>query len=45
MDLRSNAKHGDLQSFTESMETNAKNGVVLLATSNVKLFLDTIWSG
>ena len=33
-----------LQSFTEIIETNAKNGVVPLATSNVKLFLETRWS-
>ena len=31
-----------LQSFTEIIETNAKNGFVPLATSNVKLFLETI---
>ena len=34
-----------LQPFTEIIETNAKNGLVPLATSNVKLFLETIWSG
>ena len=33
------------QSFTEIIETNAKNGVVPLATRNIKLFLETIWSG
>ena len=32
-----------LQPLTEITETNAKNGVVPLATSNVKLFLMTIW--
>ena len=34
-----------LQPFTEIIETNAKNGLVPLVTSNVKLFLETIWSG
>ena len=33
-----------LQPFTEIIETNAKSGLVPLATSNVKLFLETIWS-
>ena len=33
----------NLQPFTEIIETNAKNSVVPLATSNVKLFLMTIW--
>ena len=32
----------ELQSFSEIIETIAKNGVVLVATSNVKLFLKTI---
>ena len=35
----------DLQPFTEIIETNAETGLVPLATSNVKLFLETIWSG
>ena len=30
---------GDLQSLLEIIETTAKNGVVPVATSNVKLFL------
>ena len=33
----------EIQPFTKSIETNAKNGLVPLATSNVKLFLKTIW--
>ena len=32
-----------LQPFTKIIETNAKNGVVPLVTSNAKLFLMTIW--
>ena len=36
---------GYLQSPTKIIETNAKNGVVPVATSNVKLFSKTIWWG
>ena len=32
-----------LQSGTKYISTTTKNGVVLVATSNVKLFLETIW--
>ena len=31
------------QSCSKVIETNSKNGVVAVATSNVKLFLKTIW--
>ena len=34
-----------LQSSTEIIETTAKNGVIPVATSNLKLFLKTIWWG
>ena len=32
-----------IQCWSEIIETNAKNGVAPVATSNVKLFLKTIW--
>ena len=32
----------NLQSCSKIIETNAKNGVVAVATSNVKLFLNTM---
>ena len=35
-------KELDLQSLPEIIETTAKNGVVAVVTSNVKLFLKTI---
>ena len=34
-----------LQSPSEIIGTTAKNGIVQVSTSNVKLFLETIWSG
>ena len=34
-----------LQSPSEIIGTTAKNGIVPVSTSNVKVFLGTIWSG
>ena len=36
-------KRPGLQSPSEIIGTTAKNGVVVDSTSNVKLFLETIW--
>ena len=33
------------QSPSEIIGTTAKNGIILLSTSNIKLSLETIWSG
>ena len=43
--LRKISKYFLLQRWSEIIGTTTKNGIVPVSTSNVKLFLETIWSG